>query len=66
MTFLKDLELRKVNLIHDGEPDSFLYIFIKDEEVVKVTKKYTVSSKKKGDKTESKWEEVSPIEQEIE
>ena len=34
--------------------------------MVKVTKKYTVSSKKKGDKTEYKWEEVSPIEQEIE
>lgn len=31
-----------------------------------VTKRCPVSSKKKGDKTEYKWEEVSPIEQEIE
>ena len=31
-----------------------------------VTKRCPVPSKKKGDKTEYKWEEVSPIEQEIE
>ena len=58
--------MRKVNLIHDGEPDSFLYIFIKDEEVVKVTKKYTVPSKKKGGIPKCTWKEVRPIERKTE
>ena len=41
-------------------------VFLNGEEVAMVTKRCPVSSKKKGDKTEYKWEEVSPIEQEIE
>jgi hypothetical protein len=41
-------------------------IFIKDEEVIKVTKKYTVPSKKKGGIPKCTWKEVRPIERKTE
>lgn len=50
-----------------GSAEVHVYnVFLNGEEVAMVTKRCPVSSKKKGDKTEYKWEEVSPIEQEIE
>ena len=52
---------------HTGSAEVHVYnVFLNGEEVAMVTKRCPVSSKKKGDKTEYKWEEVSPIEQEIE
>lgn len=46
-----------------GSSDVHVFnIFIKDEEVVKVTKKYTVPSKKKGGIPKCTWKEVRPIE----
>lgn len=50
-----------------GSSDVHVFnIFIKDEEVVKVTKKYTVPSKKKGGIPEYTWKEVRPIERKTE
>ena len=52
---------------YTGSAEVHVYnVFLNGEEVAMVTKRCPVSSKKKGDKTEYKWEEVSPIEQEIE
>lgn len=49
-----------------------LTVLIEDDFAIVVAKhvfamlNFSAASKKKGDKTEYKWEEVSPIEQEIE
>ena len=52
---------------YTGSAEVHVYnVFLNGEEVAMVTKRCPFSSKKKGDKTEYKWEEVSPIEQEIE
>jgi hypothetical protein len=50
-----------------GSSDVHVFnIFIKDEEVIKVTKKYTVPSKKKGGIPKCTWKEVRPIERKTE
>ena len=52
---------------YTGSAEVHVYnVFLNGEEVAMVTKRCPVSSKKKGDKTEYKWEEVRTIEQEIE